>query len=71
MHIVLVTIGSAGDLFPFLRMALALRAAGHRVSFLGPEQHGPFVDAAGLPFHGLPADEAVLDHPDLWHPTRG
>ena len=22
-------------------------------------------------FHGLPADDAVLDHPDLWHPTRG
>ena len=70
-HVVLVTIGSAGDLFPFLRIGLALRAAGHLVSFLGPEQHGPFVRDAGLPFHGLPADEAVLDHPDLWHPTRG
>lgn len=71
LHVVVVTIGSAGDLFPFLALALALRAAGHRVSFLGPEQHAPFVQAAGLPFHGLPADEAVLDHPDLWHPTRG
>jgi len=70
-HVVLVTIGSAGDLFPFLRLALALRAAGHRISFLGPVQHEPFVRAAGLPFHGLPADPSVLDHPDLWHPTRG
>jgi len=70
-HIVLVTIGSAGDLFPFLRIALALREAGHRISFLGPVQHEPFVREAGLPFHGLPADPAVLDHPDLWHPTRG
>ena len=70
-HIVLVTIGSAGDLFPFLKLGLALRKAGHRVSFLGPDQHGPYVLDAGLPFHGLPADEAVLDHPDLWHPTRG
>jgi rhamnosyltransferase subunit B len=71
LHVVLVTIGSAGDLFPFLRIALALREAGHRVSFLAPSQHEPFVRAAGLPFHGLPADPAVLDHPDLWHPTRG
>jgi len=71
IHVVLVTIGSAGDLFPFLRIALALREAGHRISFLGPVQHEPFVRAAGLPFHGLPADPAVLDHPDLWHPTRG
>lgn len=70
-HIVLVTIGSAGDLFPFMRMALALREAGHRISFLGPVQHEAVVRAAGLPFHGLPADAAVLDHPDLWHPTRG
>jgi rhamnosyltransferase subunit B len=71
LHVVLVTIGSAGDLFPFLRIALALREAGHRISFLAPSQHEPFVRAAGLPFHGLPADPAVLDHPDLWHPTRG
>ncbi|KQQ96553.1 glycosyltransferase [Massilia sp. Leaf139] len=71
LHIVLVTIGSAGDLFPFMRLALALRKAGHRISFLGPHQHEPFVRDAGLPFHGLPADPAVLDHPDLWHPTRG
>jgi rhamnosyltransferase subunit B len=70
-HVVLVTIGSAGDLFPFLRMALALRAAGHPVSFLGPWLHEPYVRRAGLPFHGLPADAAVLDDPDLWHPRRG
>jgi rhamnosyltransferase subunit B len=71
MHLVVVTIGSAGDLFPFLWMAKALRERGHRVDFLAPVQHEPYVAQAGLPFHGLPADAAVLDHPDLWHPTRG
>jgi rhamnosyltransferase subunit B len=71
VHVVVVTIGSAGDLFPFLALALALRARGHRVSFLAPEQHGPWVRPTGLPFTGLPADEAVLHDPDLWHPTRG
>lgn len=71
LHFVVVTIGSAGDLFPFMRVALALRERGQRVSMLGPAQHAPFVAPTGLPFHGLPADEAVLDHPDLWHPTRG
>jgi len=67
----LATIGSAGDLFPFLWIGRALQARGHRVEFLGPEQHAPYVAAAGLRFHGLPADPAVLDHPDLWHATRG
>lgn len=70
-HFVVVTIGSAGDLFPFMAMALALRARGHRVSFLAPEQHAPFVLDTGLPFVGLPVDEAVLLDPDLWHATRG
>jgi rhamnosyltransferase subunit B len=68
---VVVTIGSAGDLFPFMAMALALREAGHRVSFLAPEQHEPYVADSGLQFIGLPADPAVLNDPDLWHPTRG
>ncbi|MDN4052805.1 glycosyltransferase [Massilia sp. YIM B02763] len=68
---VVVTIGSAGDLFPFLALALALRDRGHRVSFLAPEQHAPYVAPTSLPFTGLPADEAVLHDPDLWHPTRG
>ncbi|MCS0589905.1 glycosyltransferase [Massilia norwichensis] len=70
-HFVVVTIGSAGDLFPFMAMALTLLDAGHRVSFLAPEQHEPYVRASGLPFIGLPADPAVLLDPDLWHPTRG
>jgi len=71
VHFILATIGSAGDLFPFLWIGRALRERGHRVDFLGPEQHAQFVEAAGLTFHGLPADMAVLDHPDLWHATRG
>jgi rhamnosyltransferase subunit B len=70
-HFVVVTIGSAGDLFPFMAMALALRDVGHRVSFLAPEQHEPYVRGTGLPFVGLPADPAVLADPDLWHATRG
>jgi rhamnosyltransferase subunit B len=37
---------------------------------LAPEQC-PWVRPTGLPFTGLPADEAVLRDPDLWHPTRG
>ena len=71
MQFTLATIGSAGDLFPFLWIGRALQARGHRVEFLGPEQHAPFVEQVGLRFHGLPADPSVLDHPDLWHATRG
>ena len=54
-----------------LRIALALRARGHRISFLGPEQHRPYVEPAGLVFHGVAVDEAVLDDPRLWHARHG
>ena len=70
-HFVVVTTGSAGDLFPFLKLALGLQERGHAVTFVGPSLHGPIVVQAGLRFHGTYADPAVLDHPDLWHPRRG
>ncbi|WP_426104964.1 glycosyltransferase [Massilia sp. TSP1-1-2] len=70
-HAVVVTTGSAGDLFPFLKLALGLRDAGHAITFVGPQLHAQTVQQAGLPFHGTFADPAVLDDPDVWHPTRG
>lgn len=71
IDVVIVTIGSAGDLFPFLRIGTVLRDLGHRVSFIAPWLHQPYVEQAGLPFHGVDIDEAVLDDPDLWHAIRG
>lgn len=71
VDVVLLTIGSAGDLFPFLRIGTVLRDLGHRVSLVAPWLHQPYVEQAGLAFHGLDIDEAVLDDPDLWHPIRG
>ncbi len=66
-----MAIGSAGDLFPMLKVALSLRERGQRISFLGPEQHRPYVEQAGLRFHGVPVDEAVLDDPKLWDARHG
>ena len=71
VDVVIVTIGSAGDLFPFLRIACVMRDLGHRVHFVAPTLHRPYVEQAGLAFHGLDIDEAVLDDPDLWHAIRG
>lgn len=71
IDIVLITIGSAGDLFPFLRIGCVMRDLGHRVSVVAPWLHQPYVEQAGLAFHGLDIDTAVLDDPDLWHAIRG
>lgn len=68
---VFVTTGSAGDLFPFLRMAVTLRERGCKVRLVAPELHAAMVHQAGVVFHGTCADPAVLDDKHLWHPLRG
>jgi rhamnosyltransferase subunit B len=68
-HIVVATVGTSGDIHPFLGVATALQLRGHRVTFLAPAPHEHAVRQAGLPFEPLgTADEfqAVLDDPDLW-----
>ncbi|HEX8387781.1 MAG TPA: glycosyltransferase, partial [Sphingomonas sp.] len=47
-RIVLATIGSYGDLHPFIAIGLALRARGAEVALAVPEDHLPKVRAAGL-----------------------
>ena len=73
-HVLVVAVGTAGDLYPFLRMARELLARGHRVTLLGVPVHAPIAAAAGVPFHGIgdaARYRATLDHPDVWHPRKG
>ncbi len=41
------------------------------VTLVAPQLHADAVHRAGVSLHGTPADPAVLDDPDLWHPSRG
>ena len=52
-------------------MAIALRDAGHAVTLLAPDLHEPYVRRAGLAFHPLVVDPAVLDDPHLWDVRKG
>ena len=73
-HVLLVALGTAGDLYPFLRLARELLARGHRVTLICPQAHAAAAAAAGVPFHGLGTEaeyRATLDHPDVWHPRKG
>ena len=66
--------GTAGDIYPFLRVARELQALGYRVTVLGVEVHAAFAADAGLPFHALGTEaqyRATLEHPDIWHPRKG
>jgi rhamnosyltransferase subunit B len=58
MHALLVPVGSHGDVHPFLGLGHALRARGHRVTFLINEYFGPLV--RGLGFEMVQLGEAGL-----------
>jgi rhamnosyltransferase subunit B len=74
MHAILATIGTDGDVFPYLGLGAKLRARGHRVTLA---THEPFRARAvdhGFAFQPLVSDEetrAFLNNPDTWHPLKG
>jgi rhamnosyltransferase subunit B len=73
-HVLVVAVGTAGDLYPFLRIARELLARGHRVTVLGVAAHAAIAAGAGVPFHPMGTEaqyRATLDHPDVWHPRKG
>jgi rhamnosyltransferase subunit B len=74
LHVVVLTVGSLGDMHPFIGIARALRRRGHRVTFLTTAVHEDVVRDAGLAFHALGRREdhlALVDDPDVWHPRKG
>lgn len=53
MKILLVSIGSRGDMEPFLAVGELLKARGHEVVCLFPEQFGPMAEESGFRFVSL------------------
>lgn len=74
MHIVIATVGTRGDVQPYLALGKALVARGHRVSFATHEDHGPLVTSHGFELRATagnfrdlmatPAGRAWLDSSD-------
>lgn len=74
MKFAVVTLGSAGDLHPFLAVARALAERGHDVHLLSQAPHEVAAHAEGVAFRAIATDEdhaRTLHHPRLWHPLHG
>jgi UDP:flavonoid glycosyltransferase YjiC (YdhE family) len=75
MRVLLVTIGSHGDINPFIAIGRALRALGHDAAVMTNPYFNRQVEEAGLAF--LPVGERLdltrvhETMPDLMHPRRG
>ncbi len=70
----LPTLGSSGDVHPFIALGTALRARGHRATILTNPYFRELIEAQGLEFLPVGRIEDVgsaIADPDLWHARRG
>ena len=74
MRALLIPVGSAGDVHPYVGLALALRARGHDVTIATSVYFRPLIDRLGLrlvPLGTVEDYETITANPDLWHHRRG
>lgn len=72
-HILLLPVGSAGDVFPFIWLGRQLVARGHRVTIITASLFEKAARNAGLEFVGLGTKEefeAIQNDPRIWKPYK-
>ena len=73
MHVILATIGTDGDVYPYLGTGAELLSRGHRVTLLSDEHYRKTAGEHGFGFESLITDAEfgeVLANPDFWHPLK-
>ena len=73
LKFLLIPIGSAGDVLPFVWLGRLLRARGHDVVFFAQDLAREMPQRAGLPtipWGDAAEQESLIRNPDLWHPRR-
>src|SRR5579864_8421594 len=70
MRIMVVALGTAGDVFPIIGVGRALQGRGHDVHVASLPEHQGAIQGAGLTFHVIDGIPGTLDAPDFYHPTR-
>lgn len=73
-HYVVITVGTTGDIHPFIRIAQSFQAIGRRVTFITNSFHATILQGSGLTFVGLGTEDEylrIIQDPNIWHPRRG
>ncbi len=73
MHAILVSLGTDGDVFPFVGLGIRLRAQGHRVTLVANEHYQAAAVRRGFAFRGLVSNQEtkeLIGNPDIWHPVK-
>lgn len=74
MHVLLATLGSYGDVYPFVGIGADLKRRGHQVTLLTNAHFEGLALQQGLDFEALGTEadyRRFADHPDLFDPRRG
>lgn len=74
LQVLLPTMGSAGDVHPFIALGTALKARGHRATILTNPIFQELIEAQGIGFLpvGTAAEaNAAVANPELWHLRKG
>jgi rhamnosyltransferase subunit B len=73
MHVVLVSIGTDGDIFPYVGLGAELQARGHSVTLAVSENYEPLAQQQGFAFKALVSaaeNRELFEHPDFWNPLK-
>jgi UDP:flavonoid glycosyltransferase YjiC (YdhE family) len=73
LHILIATLGSHGDMHPFLGIAKEMRRRGHDVTLIAPAIFDSLIQSLGFNFVSIGSEEQFnrwADNPDMWKPTK-
>lgn len=74
MNILFVSIGTAGDVHPYIGLGVELRKRGHRITLVTTEHFKPLAMSHGFRFIATGTEEEyhrALQNPDLWKKIEG
>lgn len=74
LSVLLPTMGSAGDVHPFIALGVAMQARGHRATIMTNPIFREVIEAQGLRFIAVGTAEeanAAIANPELWHLRKG
>lgn len=73
MHFILTSLGSDGDIFPYIGLGRKLRDEGHQVSLVASADYLSLGLDHEFQFHALVSEEenrALFGHPEFWNPRK-
>jgi rhamnosyltransferase subunit B len=73
MHVLLASVGTDGDIFPYAGLGVALRSRGHSVSLAASGHYEGLAKTHGFTFHPLVSveeNDELFGNPDFWNPLK-